>query len=159
MSEAAFNASANTAEMERQGNFLAAETSGNFNKATESALHHYRAKVLLAAATNSMSAPNVLSAIEQGPSRPQEAISRSDNTAFNLYGGRYVIAVAATWNDTGTVTLTDPNGAAIAVWSADGSKTLDLRYGEGWTFAIDTATGVTATVETGAYVASNGAEF
>lgn len=73
--------------------------------------------------------------------------------AFTLMGGKYAVAVVATWNTSGTVGLQvlGPDGStylsvsAATDFSADGFATVDLPHGT-YKFVIDTATGVSAGV-------------
>lgn len=76
----------------------------------------------------------------------------ANTAAFTLMGGVYSVAVIATWNSTGTVTLQQlgPDGTtwmtALTAISADGiAAPVALPPGQ-YRLAIATATGVYATI-------------
>lgn len=75
----------------------------------------------------------------------------ADTTYFPLDGGRYQVAVVATWNSSGTVTFEQrgPDGSTALVlgtaFSANGVANFDVPPGQ-YKLVVATATAVSATV-------------
>ena len=137
-------------ESQRQSDVAAAEANfAGVTKAIATADRAHFGRVLASAFKNSMNAPNVLQAWRAAPPA-NDAHTATDTTTFHLDGGRYLVTATATWGG-GTVTLQDSLGATFATFTADGSVTVDLRYGT-YALTIATATGVSVTVKTKPYV-------
>jgi hypothetical protein len=111
--------------------------------------HHGR--VAAAAKSNNMAAPAHRDAlIELDCKLPKENFSRSDATTMTLVGGRYIVTVAGTFGGSGLVTMVNAGGEVFASFAANGTATVDLKYGL-YSFGITDTTGLTATVKNGTY--------
>lgn len=128
---------------------LANFTGDDLPKAIKSADRSHLGRVLISAHTNSQPAGLALEAW-RGFARADENHTATDTTSFHLEGGHYLVTATATWGG-GTVTLVDSNSNVFATFTANGSATVDLRYGT-YALTIDTATGVSVTVKTTPYV-------
>jgi len=151
MTAAAFESTRVASECTRQVDVaaaLAAYTGATLANAVRSAERRHRARVWQAAVPNGLVAPQEFAALSADATRP-ESYTRTDGTTFALMGWKYIVTVTATWGG-GNVVLQDANSVARLTWTSDGTQTIELPYGT-YSFAITTATGVTATVKNATY--------
>lgn len=126
-------------------------SSANLQTALDGAHRGHHGRVVAAARSNNMAAPGHRDAlIALNAKLPSENFSESDTTAFTLVGGRYFVSVVGTFGGSGLVTLVNAGGEAFASFTANGSATLDLKYGV-YNWTVTDTTGLTAVVKSGTY--------
>ncbi len=152
--ETTFNAAVALSESLLQNDVSAAKAAlsgATLQTALDGAYRGHHGRVVAAAASNNMAAESHRDALlALSRKLPTENFTRSDTTTMTLAGGRYVVAVAGTFGGSGLVTLVNAGGETLASFAADGTATLDLRYGV-YNFTVTDTTGLTATVKNGAY--------
>ena len=151
--ETAFNAAVALSESVRQGDVglaKAALVGAALQSAVDGASRGHRGRVVAAATLNNVVAPGHREALDAlNRKLPAETFTRSDTTTMTLVGGRYVVAVAATFGATG-LNLVNAGGEVFASFAANGTATLDLRYGV-YNWVLGDTTGLTATLKNAVY--------
>lgn len=152
--EAAFASAATLSESIRQADVGVANATlsgATLQAAIDGAHRGHHGRVVAAATLNNMNAPNHRQALlALNAKLPKENFSESDTTAFTLVGGRYVVAVTGTFGGSGLVTLVNAGGETFASFAANGTVTLDLKYGV-YNFTVTDTTGLTAIVKNGVF--------
>lgn len=148
-----FGADKMQAEMVRQGEIAAAHaaslTAAGLVAAVASAHRSYFSKLIASGLANGVPTNGAREFLRSNPT-PLERISRTDNTAFALLGGRYLVTVAGTFAEGASVELRNAAGDVLATFADVGSATVDLCWGN-FAFALTGVTNFAGTVLTAPY--------